>query len=208
MYKRQKPQCLLIQEEKAKKEAKARKRAEVLEGLGEELYKASFFGTEARVGQLLKVGIDVNFVMTKEGGAKGFFPLYMVCQKNHVEVIRLLLAVEGVSVNQACTDDGCFPLFIACQKNHVEVVRLLLAAQAQVNQVKDGGWSVCHIAAQNGHVQVLEMLLEAGADVQLKSDDGCTALDLAIEHEHTAAEAVIRKHLAKAKLEANATESK
>jgi hypothetical protein len=46
------------------------------------------------------------------------------------------------------------------------------------------------------------MLLEAGTDVQLKSDNGCTALDLAIEHEQPAAEAVIRKHLTKAKLEA------
>ena len=55
-----KPQCLLIQEEKAKKEAKARKRAEVLEGLGEELYSASFRGKEARVGQLLKLGIDMG----------------------------------------------------------------------------------------------------------------------------------------------------
>jgi hypothetical protein len=45
------------------------------------------------------------------------------------------------------------------------------------------------------------MLLEAGADVQLKSDGGRTALDLAIEHEQPAAEAVIRKHVAKAKLE-------
>jgi hypothetical protein len=48
------------------------------------------------------------------------------------------------------------------------------------------------------------MLLEAGADVQLKSDNGCTALDMAIEHEQPAAEAVIRKHLAKAKLVAKA----
>ena len=111
----------------------------MLEGLGDELCDASLVDKEARVGQLLKLGIDVNYVMTKEGGAKGFFPLYMACQKNHVEVIGLLLAVEGVSVNQACTDDSDFPLYMACQKNHVEVVRLLLAAQAQVNQVKDGG---------------------------------------------------------------------
>jgi ankyrin repeat protein len=122
-------------------------------------------------------------------------------------VVRLLLACEGLSINQALTN-GSFPLYVACQQNHVEVVRLLLAAQAQVNQVKRGGWSACHIAAQNGHVQALEMLLEAGADVQLKSDDGRTALDLAIHFKQPAAEAVIRKHLAKAKLEANATESK
>ena len=93
------------------------------------------------------------------------------------------------------------PLFIACQENHVEVVRLLLAAQAQVNQIKDKGWSACHLAAELGHPQVLEMLLEAGADVELKSDDGRTALDLAIRFKHPAAEAVIRKHL-KAKAEA------
>ena len=133
----------------------------MLEGLGVELCNASLVGKEARVGQLLKLGIDVNYVMTKKGPAKGFFPLFVACHQNRVEVVRLLLAVEGVSVNQARTIDGCFPLYIACQNNHVEVVRLLLAAQAQVNQVTHGGWSACHKAAGNGHVQVLEMLLEA-----------------------------------------------
>ena len=39
--------------------------------------------------------------------------------------------------------------------------------------------------------------------MQLKSDDGCTVLDAAIHFKHTA-EAVICKHLAKAKLEAKA----
>jgi len=93
-------------------------------------------------------------------------------------VVRLLLAVEGVSVNQArATKTGCFPLYIACKKNHVEVVRLLLAAQAQVNQVAHRGWSACHMASEDRHVQVLEMLLEAGANVQLKSDNGLTALE-------------------------------
>ena len=48
------------------------------------------------------------------------------------------------------------------------------------------------------------MRLEAGADVQLKSDDGCTVLDLAIYDKQPAAEAVIRKHLAEAKLEVEA----
>jgi hypothetical protein len=139
-------QCLLIQEERAKKEvkeAKERARAKVLEGLGEELYRASFDGKAARVSQLLKLGIDVNFVMTKEDGAKGFFPLIIAAQEGQVEVVRLLLAAEGVSVNQARTKDGSFPLFMACQKNHVEVVRLLLAAEGvEVNQArtKDGAF--------------------------------------------------------------------
>jgi glycyl-tRNA synthetase (class II) len=41
--------------------------------------------------------------------------------------------------------------------------------------------------------------------VQLKSDNGRTALDLAVHVKHTAAEAVIRKHLAEAKLKTKAT---
>ena len=189
-------QCLLIQEERAKKEAKERARAKVLEGLGVELFDASVHGKAARVSQLLKLGIDLNFVMTKEGCAKGGFPLLAAAQEGQVEVVRLLLAAEGVEVNQARTD-GCFPLYVACQQNHVEVVRLLLAAHAQVNQVLNGGWSACHNAAGKGHAQVLEMLLEAGADVELKTCKGRTALDLAIKYEQPAAEAVIRKHLAK-----------
>jgi len=198
-------QCLLIQEERAKKEAKERARAKVLEGLGRELYYASFEGKAARVSQLLKLGIDVNFVMTREGGAKGGFPLIVAAQEGQVEVVRLLLACEGVSVNQALTVNGGFPLFKACRNNHIEIVRLLLAAHAQVNQVLNGGLSACHTAAHKGHVQVLEMLLEAGADVELKSDDGRTALDLAIDFEQPAVEAVIRKHL-KAKAKAKAGE--
>ena len=66
-------QCLLIQEERAKKEAKERARAKVLEGLGVELYNASLLGKAARVSQLLKLGIDVNFVVTEEGGQRDSF---------------------------------------------------------------------------------------------------------------------------------------
>ena len=80
------------------------------------------------MSQLLKLGIDVNFVLKKEGWAKGGFPLFVAAHEGQVEVVRLLLAAEGVSVNQACTQDGNFPLFMACQENHPDVVALILAA--------------------------------------------------------------------------------
>ena len=68
----------------------------------------------------------------------------------------------------------------------------------------DGGWSACHVAAEYGRVKVLEMLFEAGAYVQRKSYDGRTALDQAIRCKQPAAQAVIRKHLAKLKAKAKA----
>ena len=45
----------------------------MLEGLGEELYVASLVGKEARVGQLLKLGIDVNYVVTTDSTINPFF---------------------------------------------------------------------------------------------------------------------------------------
>jgi ankyrin repeat protein len=47
---------------------------------------------------------------------------------------------------------------------------------------------------------MLELLLKRGADTTIKTHSGLTALDVAIEHKHTAAEAVVRNHLAQISL--------
>jgi ankyrin repeat protein len=47
-------------------------------------------------------------------------------QSGHVDVVRLLLAREGVEVNKTA-QNGPTALLIASQQGHVEVVRLLLA---------------------------------------------------------------------------------
>ena len=56
------------------------------------------------------------------------------------EVVSMLLAKEGVDVNQAMVNDGATPLFIASQNGHCEVVSMLLAKEdVDVNQATNDG---------------------------------------------------------------------
>ena len=58
----------------------------------------------------------------------GATPLYIASQNGHAEVVSMLLAKQGVDVNQA-KDNGTTPLLIASYSGHAEVVvRMLLAA--------------------------------------------------------------------------------
>ncbi len=60
-------------------------------------------------------------------------------QDGHVEVVRLLLARQGVEVNKTA-QNGSTALLIASQKGHVQVVQLLLARQGvEVNKTTPAG---------------------------------------------------------------------
>jgi ankyrin repeat protein len=48
----------------------------------------------------------------------------MASKDGHVEVVRLLLARQGVELNQAIAN-GAMALYFASQNGHVEVVQLL-----------------------------------------------------------------------------------
>src|SRR5690348_373244 len=78
-------------------------------------------------------GIQVN------AARQGATPLYMAAEYGHVEVVKLLLAVNTIQVN-AARQDGATPLFIAADKGHVEVVKLLQAVNGiQVNAAMQDG---------------------------------------------------------------------
>ena len=62
----------------------------------------------------------------------GATPLYIACDKGHVDAARLLLD-KGAEVDRA-DEDGRTPLFVACFKGHVGAARLLLDKGADVNR--------------------------------------------------------------------------
>lgn len=58
-----------------------------------------------------------------------------------MEVVKLLLAKDGVNVNEA-HKDGWTPLHIASQNGHAKVVQLLLTHEGvNVNQAQKDGWT-------------------------------------------------------------------
>ena len=102
----------------------------------------------------------------------------------------MLLAKQGVNVNQAA-DNGGTPLSIASQNGHAEVVSMLLAKQGvDVNQAKNDGATPLYIASQKGHAEVVSMLL-ATEDIDVNrawkrnERELVTPLRAAIDRSHT-----------------------
>ena len=74
-----------------------------------------------RVKELLESGVDVNS-QTEYGDT----PLHVACEKNKIEIVKLLLQNSNIDVNVE-DEYGNTPLYIACEKNYIEIVKLLLA---------------------------------------------------------------------------------
>lgn len=63
------------------------------------------------------------------------------------QVVKLLLRVRGVDVNQ-CADNGASPLFIACQYGYPRIAHLLIKAGAEVNsRMRANGWTPLFVAS-------------------------------------------------------------
>jgi len=113
----------------------------------------------------------------------------------------MLLAKEGVDVNQA-VNDGATPLFVASQKGHTAVVSMLLGKQGvDVNQAMDGGTTPLLTASWHGHTAVVSMLLaKQGVKVNQTAKDGITPLYGASRNGNTA---VVERLLAKQGVDVN-----
>lgn len=141
-------------------------------------------GDVALVRVLAAAGKKVNVNCPTR--ASGSSALAVASGEGHAEVVRALLAVDGVDVNHTTTH-GWTALMLACDNGHAEVVRALLAvAGIDVNHVTPGGSSALKRAAANWHVGCVRALVGAkGIDLNLASEiDGHTALHLACVHRY------------------------
>jgi ankyrin repeat protein len=86
----------------------------------------------------------------------GESPLFVACQRGHLDVVRCLLDY-GADKDQA-RDTGATPLFIASERTHIDTIRLLLEVDANMNQPR---------TAEGGHLEVARLLIEAGAEKDL-----------------------------------------
>ena len=133
------------------------------------------------------------------------FPLSAAARAGSVEIVRLLLTLDGVSADQATTDEGRTPLLMASGAGMEEVVKLLLAEDGvDVNRAKtDNGCTALFMACQEGYTEVVKLLLgQSGVEVnKATTDDGQTPLFKACQHSHTP---IVRLLLARAEIDVNA----
>ena len=94
----------------------------------------------------------------------GATPLYIACDKGHVDAARLLLE-RGAKIDETSIFngmEGVTPLHIASYGGHIEVVRLLLERGADVH-LEAGGMKPMDLARQFGRNEALLDLLNEHA---------------------------------------------
>ena len=141
--------------------------------------------------------LDINVPVDEWGKTL----LYIASWKGHSEVVSMLLAKQGVDVNQA-KNNGWTPLLIASFAGHSEVVSMLLAKQGvDVNQARDNGCTPLYVASEKGHSEVVSMLLaKEDIDVNKDMNDGATPLFIASVKGHAE---VVKELLAKQDIDVN-----
>mmetsp|Transcript_5544 Transcript_5544/g.13507 ORF Transcript_5544/g.13507 Transcript_5544/m.13507 type:complete len:331 (+) Transcript_5544:29-1021(+) len=166
---------------------------------------AAGLGFDLEVGELLRLGADVN---AKD--ANGQTPLFASVRERKLETVRMLLEAKASVDDQ--DRSGNSPLAITACNGDLEAARLLLRASADPNHrnltgqtilmyatmygnfhaarqlilarancvaVDVRGWTALLYAAYRGEAKTVLLLLQNGADVNHKDSWGKNALDIA-----------------------------
>ncbi|XP_012992228.2 ankyrin-1a isoform X12 [Esox lucius] len=115
---------------------------------------------------------------TPDTHTKGFTPLYMAAQENHLEVVKFLL--ENGANQSIPTEDGFTPLAVALQQGHENVVALLInyGTKGKVRL------PALHIAARNDDTRTAAVLLQNDPNADVQSKTGFTPLHIAAHYEN------------------------
>uniref|UniRef100_A0A3B4VG47 Ankyrin 1 n=1 Tax=Seriola dumerili TaxID=41447 RepID=A0A3B4VG47_SERDU len=143
------------------------------------LHIAALAGQEKVVAELVNYGANVN----AQSHQKGFSPLYMAAQENHLEVVKFLL--ENGANQSLPTEDGFTPLAVALQQGHENVVALLInyGTKGKVRL------PALHIAARNDDTRTAAVLLQNDPNPDVLSkvlelSTGFTPLHIAAHYEN------------------------
>ena len=122
------------------------------------LYDACFGGFPKAVEAALKV----DWVKREPNRANkdGGTPLYIACQNGHLDVVRMLLSVDGIDPNRANANKQT-PVNTASDNGHLEIVRLLLTLPGLDITTEDKWGDAPEASARKkGHTAVASLLRE------------------------------------------------
>ena len=125
---------------------------------------------EKRFSQYLSKGFDPN-----RQNQKGVTPLQIASAYGHVEIVRTLLNLPTIQINQGNLQ-GLTPLHWASIHNRVDALELLLKdSRIDINKQDNQGNTPLHRAVNQSNKQAVSMLLAHGADFYIKNKHNDTA---------------------------------
>eukprot|EP00116_Pleurobrachia_bachei_P008216 sb/3468478/ len=137
-----------------------------------------FFCRSKKVDELKRLLLSGN-IEINVSDSMGRTPLYTAVGSGALEIVDILLEVEGIDVDKAINHLGSTPLIFATKMVYNSIVEKLLKARAQVNAADSSGKTALHWAAAVANVHALEMLLQYGANKDAENQKRETPLYLA-----------------------------
>ena len=135
------------------------------EGYGTPLTAACLYGRKNIAAILLEKGAHPDLPATGDRR-----PLAAAIQKNHVEIIKLLLKTKRVNVNARSIPDSTSsenPLYVAAKSGSLETVTALLEAGADPDIEAGRELSALQVASSEGNADIVEVLLKNGANAEM-----------------------------------------
>lgn len=149
----------------------------------ESLRQAASAGDVKRVQELIEEGVNIN---TRNGRT----PLILAIEKDHPEVIKMLVA-NGANVNLARSGDNMTPLMeVVIFTEDSDVVKFLIDSGARVNDTDNIGSTALNFVLYDNDnptentKNIVKLLLDAGANVNIMGADKATVLSRLIKYYH------------------------
>ncbi|MBU1229760.1 MAG: ankyrin repeat domain-containing protein [Proteobacteria bacterium] len=148
------------------------------------LILASHMGQADIVALMLQRGANVNARDRTDSvpEARGNTALIKAAQRDHTEVIRLLVTQgKGILVD-AATKEGETPLSLVVALEDLEAVKMLHTHGAKINHQDNKGESSLLGTVLHKKYEVLEYLIANGADINMSDNNGQSPLMQAITY--------------------------
>lgn len=138
-------------------------------GWGTPLMAACVYGRTTVASILLDNGADPSL--------QGIRPLAASVQRNHTEIVQMLLDTKRVNVNGRSRSET--PLYMAAKSGSLEMVTALLEAGAGPNIEAGIERSALQVACSEGSAHIVEVLLKYGANAEMYGGSSSSPLQAA-----------------------------
>ena len=147
-------------------------------GCGTPLIAACVYGRKDIASILLDNGADPDLLGDDRR------PLAAAIQKNHTEIVKLLLNSRRVDVNarsSPLSKNSETPLYMAAESGSLETVIALLEAGADPNIQAGREHSALQVACYGGSAEIVEFLLQHGANAEMYGGESGSPLQAACD---------------------------
>jgi ankyrin repeat protein len=141
---------------------------------GSILHIASEVGSKNIVQALIERGCRIN-AMDKHRRV----PLHIACQSGNLDVCKLLLNMNEISLLNYADDAKMLPLHYAANLCHTHIISLLLEEGSNVFAADNEGRAPLHFVCKKGSYSTAKILLQYGARPDVKDKAGRTPLHYA-----------------------------